>query len=368
MELNYICTWEKDKSLTWSGTTYSLYKALKNKCNVNDYDITLNNIEKKIIKLSQLRLNKNSIKTNKLYSFVEEKMYKNKFKRVDKSNECVNLQIGDYIKTKDPYYVYQDLSIDSLIYYKVNSQELFKYSGYQYATENDLKKRRSRQLEFYKNSEGIFTMSKWLQENLINYTGIGKEKVHHVGAGINIDVNKIKKVNKKNNKILFVGRDFYRKGGDIVYEAFKILKEKYNPDAELFIIGPKEFPYSEIYDGVNFLGDLPYDKLSYYFNECDIFCMPSRFEAYGLVFIEALVYGLPCIGRNEFAMKEFIQDGYNGFLIEDDDKNKLAIKMNDLLKNKDIKNNVLKNRERYIAEYSWDNVANKIIDVIKKNK
>ena len=135
-------------------------------------------------------------------------------------------------------------------------------------------------------------------------------------------------------------------------------------NAELFIAGPKKLPYEELYEGVNFLGDLPYAQISEYFNECDIFCMPSRFEAYGLVFIEALVYGLPCIGRNEFAMKEFIQDGYNGYLIDKDDPNELALKMYNLLKNSKIKNNVIRNQKEYINQYSWDTVASRIISVI----
>ena len=41
--------------------------------------------------------------------------------------------------------------------------------------------------------------------------------------------------------------------------------------------------------------------------------MPSYFEAYGLVFIEALTYGLPCIGRNAFEMPNFIQDSEKVF-------------------------------------------------------
>ena len=116
-----------------------------------------------------------------------------------------------------------------------------------------------------------------------------------------------------------------------------------------------------------FLGDIDSDELSQYYNMCDIFCMPSRFEAYGLVFIEALVYGLPCIGRNAFAMKEFIQDGQNGYLIDDDNANILASKILDLLTNDAIKENVVSKKAYYISEYSWDTVANRLIEVIKND-
>ena len=368
MKINYICEWEKDKTLTWSGTTYSLYKALGKRCFINDYDIALNWFEKKLAKLFQIRLIGNKIETNKISSKLEKKLHENKTKKMNLQTEEYTLQIGDYLVVNENSYVYQDLSIDSLIYYKSKNINLFQYSGFQYATDKDLEKRRAMQYEVYKNSKGIFTMSKWLRDNLINYTGIEENKVHHVGAGINIDVKQIKHLPKNNNKILFIGRDFYRKGGDLVYNAFNILKQEYNKDAELYIIGPKEWPLENKAEGVEFLGDISYDELIYYFNKCDIFCMPSRFEAYGLVFIEALVYGLPCIARNEFAMKEFIKDGYNGYLIDEDNENELAIKMNNLLNNSEIKQNVLDKREEYIKEYSWDTVANRIISIMKKSK
>lgn len=367
MKINYICEWEKDKTLTWSGTTYSLYKALERKSFINDYDVALNKFEKKLTQLFQIRLIGCKIKTNKMCSKLERKLYEKKIKKANLRGKENSLQIGDYAVINENSYIYQDLSIDSLIYYKNKKTDLFQHSGFQYATDKDLEKRRNMQIEVYKSMKGIFTMSKWLQESLINYTGIQENKVHYVGAGINIDVRQIKNIPKDNNKILFIGRDFYRKGGDLVYNAFKILKQKYNKDAELYIIGPKEWPLEEKAEGVIFLGDLSYDELIYYFNKCDIFCMPSRFEAYGLVFIEALVYGLPCIARNEFAMKEFIKDGYNGFLIDEDDANELAIKMDNLLNNSEIKQNVLDKRKEYIKEYSWDTVASRIISIMKES-
>ncbi len=46
--------------------------------------------------------------------------------------------------------------------------------------------------------------------------------------------------------------------------------------------------------------------------------MPSEFEAYGLVFPEALSFGVPCIGRNAYEMQYFIKEGVNGYLLNDD--------------------------------------------------
>lgn len=369
MDIKYICAWDKIKEKTWSGTTYSLYSSLKKKNKVEDINLSLTRIEKiKMIisRLNTIKIKSNKVKINYQFSPLRRNIYRKKMKNVDIKDDDITLQIGDYIICKNPNYIYQDLSIDSLIYFKENHYDLFKYSSFEDYTEKDLIYRRNEQLKFYEHTQGIFTMSKWLAKNLIEYSNIPEEKVYHVGAGVNIDIKKIdNNIKKEKNKILFVGRDFFRKGGDLTYNAFKILKEKYDLDAELYIAGPKEWPMEDMIEGVKFLGDLPVDELNHYFNICDIFCMPSRFEAYGLVFIEALVYGLPCIGRNEFEMKEFINDGYNGYLINDENIEILADKMYSLLKNDQIKENVLINREKYIQEYSWDTVAEKIIKVIK---
>lgn len=370
MKLLFASTWSKQREKTWSGTTYSLYNALSSKIEVRDIDLTLNKLEKMLVKLFSLKnfkMNNGKISIKSDFSSILFKVYKRKLgKKIDNINTPV-LQIGDYGVSKNDTYVYQDLSVDSLIYYKNKHNDLFNFSTFQDYDEKDLLRRQKKQKEFYENCNGIFTMSKWLSKNLVEYSKISSDKVYWVGAGINIDVNNIKNINKSNNKILFVGRDFMRKGGDLTYQAFKILKEKYIPNAELYVAGPKTWPMDNMIEGVIFLGDLPASQLSHYFNICDIFCMPSRFEAYGLVFIEALVYGLPCIGRDEFEMNEFIQDGYNGLLIKNDNIDELALKMYNLLNNDEIKENIVRNRQKYIKEYSWDTVADRIINVIRND-
>ncbi|AGX43822.1 glycosyltransferase family 4 protein [Clostridium saccharobutylicum] len=369
MEILYVCSWDKCREKTWSGTTYSLYKTLEAKIPVQNIDVTLNRKDKMFIKLQRftdIKFKNEKVKIIHEFSSLKTKIYQKKVNRLIKNDKkSVVLQIGDYGLCDNKTYVYQDLSLDSLFYFKEKYNGLFQYSGFQNYLEDDMSRRRENQFKFYNNIHGIFTMGKWLANNLVEYSKIPKEKVHWVGGGINLNIKKVKPFPKSKNKILFVGRDFFRKGGDLVYKAFKVLK-RYLPNVELYVAGPKEWPLKDKDDNLRFLGEINSDELSDYFNLCDIFCMPSRFEAYGLVFIEALVYGLPCIGRNNFEMKEFIKEGYNGYLIENDDIEQLAIKMYQLLNNDDIKSNVVTNRNKYIKEYSWDTVADRIINIINK--
>lgn len=205
-------------------------------------------------------------------------------------------------------------------------------------------------------------MGNWMADELVRKYNIPKHKVHHVGGGSNIDVSKIDGTSKNGKRFLFVGRDFDRKNGPLVVEAFKKIYET-DKSYELYIIGPEKI--NCICEGIRFLGNLSYDEVAYYFNLCDVFCMPSKFEAYGLVFVEALIYGLPCIGRNAYEMPYFIEDGVTGYLLNDENAKKLSELMLNLINNKEIINNVLSKREYYIKEYSWDTVAERIYNIIK---
>lgn len=370
MKILYAVGWnKKDKSRTWSGTGYSLYKALCRKIEVEDINTSLSTLEKLICAPSQLRIKNGKLVRekkvfNKLQVLLQERHLLSKLK----GKNLPLVQIGDFQRKYKNQYIYQDLSIDSIIDCKKTRPDVYKYAPFIQSNPKLFKWRANFQREVYSNCKGVFTMSYWLREHLINYTGLSPEKVHYIGAGINLDTNRITNEKRYGNKILFVGRDFYRKGGDLVVKAFQKLKDEM-PNAELYIAGPKSEP-EEIHhkpEGITFLGDISYNELSNYFNKCDIFCMPSRFEPFGLVYIEALVYGMPCIVNNDFAMKEVVKDGVNGYLISNEDIDDLKEKMKLLLNDETIKKNVINNRENYIKEYSWDTVADRVLNIIKKD-
>lgn len=182
-----------------------------------------------------------------------------------------------------------------------------------------------------------------------------------MSGGTNIDISKIDMSKKTGNKFLFVGKDFKRKNGPLVIEAFKKL-HKENPDYELYVAGPSDLDVNE--DGIHNLGLLSFNELIQYFNLCDVFVMPSVFEAYGIVFGEALSFGLPIIGRDAYEMRYFVEEGKNGYLLKDNNIDALANLMKQTIENKDIINYVKENHEEYIKQYSWDTVVERMSDFI----
>ena len=118
-----------------------------------------------------------------------------------------------------------------------------------------------------------------------------------------------------------------------------------------------------------FLGNLPAGNVQYYYNLCDVFVLPSRFEAFGIVFVEALCYGLPCIGRNLMEMPNLIQNNETGLLLSAEEENPqvLAERMYSLITNEKFFRNVQSKQDYYKVEYSWDTVAKRMISIMKQD-
>lgn len=350
--LMFACKWYKNRELTWSGTAWALYQGLQEYFEIEDFEMQ-EGIAQKIARRVRHDNNYGVEKVNRQNQKMFEKKYGKQKKTIFTFAECPYTE-------NTVNYVYQDLSISYLQYLKAKRPDIFAVSEYDKISDEVLCLRDQLQSEYYMHCSGIFTMGKWLADFLVEQCGIPAQKVHAVGGGINVDASRIDTSRKQGNKLLFVGRNFQRKGGEIVLEGFRILRDQYMPKAELYILGTTKNPLEQEEKGIHFIGNVPAEELSDYYNMCDVFCMPSYFEAYGLVFIEALCYGLPCIGRNRYAMKEFIEEGVTGRLIEQDDAKKMAETMYELLTNKTIQKNVMERRDWYLHEYSWSNVCEKI--------
>jgi glycosyltransferase involved in cell wall biosynthesis len=75
---------------------------------------------------------------------------------------------------------------------------------------------------------------------------------------------------------------------------------------------------------VQFTGRVGDDELDQAYARCDVFVAPSRFESFGLVFVEAMRVGKAVIGCHAGGMPEVVSDGVNGLLVEPGDTDGLA--------------------------------------------
>jgi glycosyltransferase involved in cell wall biosynthesis len=167
-----------------------------------------------------------------------------------------------------------------------------------------------------------FTFSKHVAQSIIEQYKCPPQKVVHVYAGCNTNIvpGKMKNDDYSNKNILFIGVDWYRKGGPDLIKAFQIVLTQH-PDAILTIAGcsPKiDIPNCEV------AGYVPIDQIHSYFRKASIFCMPTKIEPFGIVYIEAMAYLLPVVGTDVESISEFIENDKNGYLVKTGDIEGLA--------------------------------------------
>jgi glycosyltransferase involved in cell wall biosynthesis len=142
-------------------------------------------------------------------------------------------------------------------------------------------------------------------------------------------------------RILTVGRlsgnDTY-KGFDTLIEAMPLIRREY-PTARLRIVGrgddlPRLTALADrlgVAGSVDFTGPIDDEALRAEYAACDLFALPSRKEGFGLVFLEAMTYGKPCIGARAGGVPEVINDPV-GQLVEYGNLADLAAAVSDLVR------------------------------------
>lgn len=359
LELLYCAEWAKDRERSWSGTTYGLRQALCAHFQLRDFDLS-NCSESLFFRLNNRVRNYLGIRDFELTKMRMQQSECNKHSSDFKKAAIFQFSEVPAVENGESHYIYQDLPVEWLWNCRNDNPELFKYTGsyYQNISTSAFKARLRLQRQFYSDCRGVFTMGNWLAKYLVQECGLPNEKIHHVGGGINSSPHALDPLSRKRNTFLFAGRDFERKGGDLVLAAFaKLIEAGY--DYRLIIAGPDENPAPGA-RGVQFVGDIDNSSLGNLMATSDVFVMPSRFEAYGLVFPEAMAAGLPCIGTDKFEMPYFIEDGVNGRTVGSESIEELSLAMQDCLLSDLIREQAIKRSSEVQKEYSWNSVAQRI--------
>jgi glycosyltransferase involved in cell wall biosynthesis len=220
----------------------------------------------------------------------------------------------------------------------------------------------------YRRLDLIFPMSSWLADSFISDNGVRPDKVIPVGAGVNLPyVRDTTGRTYERPAILFVGRDFERKGGAVLLDAFARVRREIR-DAELVIVGPE---LQVVPEGVRCVGALsktePQDveRLLDEYEQASLYAMPSLYEPFGIAFAEAMAHRLPCVGTNICAMPEIIGDGESGFLVPPRDPAALAGRLVSLLKDRGACRQMGANGfARYEASFTWAGVTGRMCEAI----
>jgi D-inositol-3-phosphate glycosyltransferase len=116
---------------------------------------------------------------------------------------------------------------------------------------------------------------------------------------------------------------------------------------------------------VVFLGKRGQDTLPYYYSAADVVVMPSHYESFGMVALEAMACGTPVIASQVGGLAFLIQDGVTGFHIPNGDSAALYEKLDLLLRDGSLRRQMGEQAAAYALEYDWEKIATQIVGVYK---
>ena len=239
-------------------------------------------------------------------------------------------------------------------------------------------------------AHAVIALNNTMKRSIEAKAKVGPSKIFIVPNGVDTEFYKpnlpCERVNEEyglegKKVVLFVGRVTWGKGVHILLKAIKHLRDRYNfRDVKALIVGPlsgfyksdKPSSYVQLlmnYAKANnldvvFTGSVDLDMLRYIYSCSHVLVLPSYFEAFPMVLIEAMASGIPVVGSRAGGIPDIIEDGVNGFTFPVGDHIALAEKLYTLLTDEALHKNIA-GAARQIAEtkYSWKVIANKLLKV-----
>lgn len=203
--------------------------------------------------------------------------------------------------------------------------------------------------------------------------GVSQDRIRVIPNGV--DIGEFADVGPRTDRDelvgLFVGRlDPDQKGLDVLIRAMARLPR--DPLLRLRLVG-EDWGGAELMerlaqrlgvaDRVAIVGKLPRSELVREFAESDFLVLPSRFEPFGVVVLEAMAAGLPVIASRVGGIPEIVADGQTGLLVEPDNPDALAESLRLLCGDESLRLSMGRAARERVKAYAWDSVVPRILSV-----
>lgn len=220
-----------------------------------------------------------------------------------------------HLKLECPIIYLGDITYNLLVDNYPNFSNLIRIS----ITESEIIERKT-----FKNAAALVFSSEWAANSAEQYYHVPKKKIHIISYGANMDIipernDIIHKSIEQKVKILFLGVDWIRKGGNVVYESFvELLNQGVN--AELTICGctpPKECKSDKmiVIPFLNKNNEADFKILYNILIETNFLFVPSRSDCTPIAFCEANAFGIPVLSTDVGGITSVIKNGVNGYTL-----------------------------------------------------
>jgi len=207
---------------------------------------------------------------------------------------------------------------------------------------------------------------------LMKYYSFLGSKIKVIPNGVDLEEIVKSKVikNVSHPSLFFAGRLEKVKGVDNLIKTIPCILKSI-PYIHIYIAGSGEEEYTlkklaenlGVDDYTTFLGFVRSPEIFSYFKSTDICVIPSRFETFGLVILEAMACSKPIVASNVGGIPYLIDDGKNGLLFESENVQDLAGKLIFLLQNEEIRENMAQAGFKKAKEFSWDVIVNMTVEL-----
>jgi glycosyltransferase involved in cell wall biosynthesis len=218
----------------------------------------------------------------------------------------------------------------------------------------------------FKNCDHIFTLSKWAMEANKNLYPENAGKLEHIGWGPSIVPPPSDEVlnSLKQDRILSIGHDYYRKGVDIFNEVSRRLRRRL-PNLQCVVVGRSGGTLSpSTLDNLTVHPPATPEQISLMMKTSKLFMLFSRFDPSPHVIVEAMAHGLPVICSKVCGSHEPVIHGKTGYIfdVENTNINDISQKTYDLLiDNKRLETFSRNARDQAMAKWQWKHVAETIV-------
>jgi phosphatidylinositol alpha-1,6-mannosyltransferase len=234
------------------------------------------------------------------------------------------------------------------------------------------------QIFSYKRAKKIICISNYTKNRISEYGAFDNLVVIPNGVNEKLFSFKSDNIEKENSIISVSGLLKNRKGQHITLGALALVKNKISDVKYHIIGGRKDNVYCSLLDdiikkeklsaNVIFHGNVSDEERNKLYNQSKIFVLNPvsddfNFEGFGLVYLEANAFGLPVIGSYGNGGEDAIKDGYNGFLVHNNNLAEVAEKINLLLEDDALYVKMSDNAREWIKDFSWDKISQKYISV-----
>lgn len=214
-----------------------------------------------------------------------------------------------------------------------------------------------------------FIVASNMSKRSLTFSGIKENTIFRVPYGV--DFNRFSFVEKKEPEaplnLIYVGEISFRKG---LHHLCKVVSEM-NKEVQLKLVGfynsnniiYREFKYCP---NIEFMGFVEHENLTNLYQSSDLFVFTTLGEGFGLVVLEALSCGLPCVVSNLAGGDDAIKNGENGFVFEAGNDDDLKKKIMWFVCNKDKIPEMSKKCNAMVKKYTWDNYYKNYNEIINK--